>query len=136
MNYFFQTSFNKAIAPEGMINASNNGIRISSKKSGYISNMLETKKRSKTAKLEIKTVNKTFIKFSLDIFSNSITMAASTKSINTNSRSSLTIQSLIKKMSNESKITLTISQNTQLFNQDLSLSMFSRLINKKSFLHS
>lgn len=33
-NYFFQTNFNRVMAPEGMINASNKGIRISSKKSG------------------------------------------------------------------------------------------------------
>ena len=33
-NYFFQTNFNRVIAPEGMINASSKGIRISSKKSG------------------------------------------------------------------------------------------------------
>ena len=121
------------MAPEGIINASNNGIRISSKKSGYISNVLETEKRSKTAKLQINTVNTTFIKLSLDIFKSSITMAASAKSINTNNRSSLTLQSDIKKISNARRITVIINQNTQLFNQDLILSMFCRLINKKLF---
>lgn len=33
-NYFLQTNFNRVIVPEGMINASNKGIRIPSKNSG------------------------------------------------------------------------------------------------------
>lgn len=92
--------------------------------------MLETVKRSKTAKLEINTVSKTFIQFFLDILNNSITTAASTKSINTNNRSSLTLHPSSKNISNARSTTVTISQNIQLFNQDLNLSMFYKLRNK------
>lgn len=117
-----------------IINANNNGRRTPSKKSGEIPNMLASKNSNKTEKLETNTVSKTFIKFSLGIFINSITIEAPIKSINTNSRSSPIIQSLIKKMNTASRITLTISQNIQLFSQDLN---FSMLINYKiKYIHS
>ena len=93
--------------------------------------MLEIEKSNKAETLEISTVNKTFIQFFLDIFNNSITIAASTKSIITNSQSSPTFHPLDKRISTTSKIILTISQNTQFFNQDLILSIVFSLINKK-----
>ena len=93
--------------------------------------MLEIEKRNKVDTLEISTVNKIFIQFFLDRFNNSITIAASTKSIITNNQSSPTFHPSDKRISTASKIILTISQNTQLFNQDLILSMIFSLINKK-----
>lgn len=97
--------------------------------------MLEIEKRNKAETLEISTVNKTFIQFFLDRFNNSITTAASTKSIITNNQSSPTFHPLDKTISTTSKIMLTISQNIQLFNQDLILSILYELKNKKSFPH-
>lgn len=118
------------MVPEGMINARDKGSKISSKKSGYISNAFDSKKNNKTEKLEINTVRETFNKFSLDMFINSITIAASTKSNITNNRSSLTLHSSIKKMNTASRIAVIISQNTQLFNQLLIFSIAYSLINK------
>ena len=118
------------MVPEGMINARDKGSKISSKKSGYISNAFDSKKNNKTEKLEINTVRETFNKFSLYIFINSITIAASTKSNITNNRSSLTLHSSIKKMNTASRIAVIISQNTQLFNQLLIFSIAYSLINK------
>ena len=118
------------MVPEGMINASDKGSKISSKKSGYISNAFDSKKNNKTEKLEINTVRETFNKFSLDMFINSITIAASTKSNITNNRSSLTFHPSIKKMNTTSRIAVIISQNTQLFNQLLIFSIAYSLINK------
>ena len=93
--------------------------------------MLEIEKRNKAETLEISTVNKTFIQFFLDRFNNSITIAASTKSIITNNQSSPTFHPSNKKINKANRITVTISQNTQLFNQDLIFSMAFSLINKK-----
>ena len=93
--------------------------------------MLEIEKRNKAEILEISTVNKTFIQFFLDRFNNNITIAASTKSIITNNQSSPTFHPSNKKINKANRITVTISQNTQLFNQDLILSMVFSLINKK-----
>lgn len=135
-NYFFQTNFNNTIAPEGIISASRIGIKISSKKSGYIPSILATVNRSNIEKLEIRTVNKTFIQFSFARVNKNITTDASTKSITTNNRSSLTLHSSIKKMKIARMIIVTINQNIQLFNQDLNFSMISRLKNKKSLLKS
>ena len=118
------------MVPEGMINARDKGSKISSKKSGYISNAFDSKKNNRTEKLEINTVRETFNKFSLYIFINSITIAASTKSNITNNRSSLTLHSSIKKMNTASRIAVIISQNTQLFNQLLIFSIAYSLINK------
>ena len=93
--------------------------------------MLEIEKRNKVDTLEISTVNKIFIQFFLDRFNNSITIAASTKSIITNNQSSPTFHPSNKKINKANRITVTISQNTQLFNQDLIFSMAFSLINKK-----
>ena len=92
--------------------------------------MLEIEKRNKADTLEISIVNKTFIQFFLDKFNNSITTAASTKSIITNNQSSPTFHPSDKRISTASKIILTISQNTQFFNQDLNVSISFSLINK------
>lgn len=117
-----------------IINANNNGRRTPSKKSGEISNIPASTKRSKSAKLETNTVNRTFIQFFLERFNNNITIAAATKSIIRNNRSSATFQSANNRISIANRITLTISQNTQLFSQDLNLSM---LINYKiKYIHS
>ena len=118
------------MAPEGITNASNNGIRITSKKSGYTSNMLAITKRSKTDRLEINTVSRTFVQFFLDIFNKNMTIAASAKSIIRNNRSSPTFQSSNNRISIANRITLTISQNTQLFSQDLIFPMSYKLENK------
>ena len=96
-------------------------------------NALEMVKRKKTERQEISIVNRTFIQFFLDIFNSSITIAASTKSINTNNRSSLTLHPSSKNISNARSTTVTINQNTQLFNQDFILSMFYKLRNKNHF---
>ena len=130
INYFFQINFNNIIAPEGIINATNNGIRISSKKSGEIYNILETTKRSKTAKLEINTVNRTFIQFFLERFNNNITTAASTKSSITNNQSSFNFRPSNNRINTARRTTLTINQNIRFFNQDFILSIFYKLENK------
>lgn len=135
-NYFFQTNFNNTIAPEGIISASRRGIKISSKKSGYIPSILATVNRNNIEKLEIRTVNKTFIQFSFARVNRNITTDASTKTIITNNRSSLTLHPSIKKMKIARITIVTINQNIQLFNQDLNFSMISRLKNKKSLLKS
>lgn len=122
------------MAPEGIINANNNGTRTPTKKSGEISNIPASTKRSKSVKLEINTVNRTFTQFFLDIFKSSITIAASTKSIITNNQSSPTFHPSNKSMNTARRTMLIISQNTQLFSQDLIFSMIYKLKNKTFYI--